>query len=61
VGTEVSLDMKDSGLCLEEYLGAHPIEVPEENMEEALEGSEETGEEAGDVVETPQTDDSEAT
>ena len=22
VGTEVSLDMKDSGLCLEEYLGA---------------------------------------
>jgi len=26
VGTEVSLDMKDSGLCLEEYLGAYPIE-----------------------------------
>lgn len=26
VGTEVSLDMKDSGLCLEEYLGAVPIE-----------------------------------
>ena len=25
VGTEVSLDMKDSGLCLEEYLGAPPI------------------------------------
>jgi len=25
VGTEVSLDMKDSGLCLEEYLGAVPI------------------------------------
>jgi len=23
VGTEVSMDMKDSGLCLEEYLGAH--------------------------------------
>ncbi len=28
VGTEVSLDMKDSGLCLEEYLGA--VEVTEE-------------------------------
>ena len=26
VGTEVSLDMKDSGLCLEEYLGASPVE-----------------------------------
>lgn len=26
VGTEVSLDMKDSGLCLEEYLGAYPVE-----------------------------------
>ena len=26
VGTEVSLDMKDSGLCLEEYLGAVPME-----------------------------------
>lgn len=26
VGTEVSLDMKDSGLCLEEYLGAPPVE-----------------------------------
>jgi len=26
VGTEVSLDMKDSGLCLEEYLGAYPTE-----------------------------------
>ena len=25
VGTEVSLDMKDSGLCLEEYLGAEPV------------------------------------
>ncbi len=25
VGTEVSLDMKDSGLCLEEYLGAGPV------------------------------------
>ena len=25
VGTEVSLDMKDSGLCLEEYLGAAPV------------------------------------
>lgn len=24
VGTEVSMDMKDSGLCLEEYLGAYP-------------------------------------
>jgi D-alanyl-D-alanine carboxypeptidase len=23
VGTEVSMDLKDSGLCLEEYLGAH--------------------------------------
>lgn len=23
VGTEVSMDMKDSGMCLEEYLGAH--------------------------------------
>ena len=26
VGTRVSLDMKNSGLCLEEYLGAYPIE-----------------------------------
>ncbi|MGM9660089.1 MAG: D-alanyl-D-alanine carboxypeptidase family protein [Faecousia sp.] len=26
VGTEVSLDMKDSGLCLEEYLGAEPVD-----------------------------------
>lgn len=26
VGTEVSMDMKDSGLCLEEYLGDVPIE-----------------------------------
>ena len=26
VGTRISLDMKDSGLCLEEYVGAHPIE-----------------------------------
>lgn len=26
VGKEVSLDMKDSGLCLEEYLGAYPTE-----------------------------------
>ena len=25
MGTEVSLDMKDSGLCLEEYLGAEPV------------------------------------
>ena len=25
VGKEVSLDMKDSGLCLEEYLGAEPV------------------------------------
>ena len=25
VGTEVSLDLKDSGLCLEEYLGAEPV------------------------------------
>ena len=34
VGTEVSLDMKDSGLCLEEYLGACPIETAEEATEE---------------------------
>jgi len=27
VGTEVSLDMKDSGLCLEEYLGAPAVEA----------------------------------
>lgn len=26
VGKEVSMDMKDSGLCLEEYLGAVPVE-----------------------------------
>ena len=25
VGVEVSMDMKDSGLCLEEYLGAEPV------------------------------------
>lgn len=29
VGTEVSLDMKDSGLCLEEYLGAPPVKAEE--------------------------------
>ena len=29
VGTEVSLDMKDSGLCLEEYLGAEPVKSEE--------------------------------
>ena len=27
VGTEVSLDMKDSGLCLEEYLGAEAVDM----------------------------------
>ena len=27
VGTEVSLDMKDSGLCLEEYLGAESVSL----------------------------------
>ena len=27
VGTEVSLDMKDSGLCLEEYLGAEAVNL----------------------------------
>ena len=26
VGREIALDLKDSGLCLEEYLGAYPIE-----------------------------------
>jgi D-alanyl-D-alanine carboxypeptidase len=26
VGIEVSMDMKDSGLCLEEYLGAYPVQ-----------------------------------
>ena len=31
VGTEVSLDMKDSGLCLEEYLGAVAETVEETN------------------------------
>ena len=25
VGKEVALDLKDSGLCLEEYLGAAPV------------------------------------
>ena len=30
VGVDVAMDMKDSGLCLEEYLGAVPIETPEE-------------------------------
>lgn len=34
VGTEVSMDMKDSGLCLEEYLGAEPI-TPERKQEAA--------------------------
>ena len=32
VGTEVSLDMKDSGLCLEEYLGAVTHESTEETQ-----------------------------
>jgi hypothetical protein len=31
VGVDVALDMKDSGLCLEEYLGAVPIETPAES------------------------------
>lgn len=31
VGTEVSLEMKDSGLCLEEYLGAVPIQEAEDS------------------------------
>ena len=30
VGVDVAMDMKDSGLCLEEYLGAVPIEPPAE-------------------------------
>lgn len=30
VGTEVSMDMKDTGLCLEEYLGAYPPESADE-------------------------------
>ena len=34
VGLEVSMDMKDSGLCLEEYLGACPIQVVEEEIPE---------------------------
>lgn len=34
VGVEVSMDMKDSGLCLEEYLGACPIQVVEEEIPE---------------------------
>ncbi len=33
VGTEVSLDMKGSGLCLEEYLGADPVK-PETSEDE---------------------------
>ena len=36
VGTEVSLDMKDSGLCLEEYLGA--VSHGSENATEAPDG-----------------------
>lgn len=35
VGTEVSMDLKDSGLCLEEYLGAYVPEEEPENTEEA--------------------------
>ena len=27
VGVEVSMDMKDTGLCLEEYLGAYPVQT----------------------------------
>ena len=34
VGVEVAMDMKDSGLCLEEYLGAVPIQVVEEDSSE---------------------------
>lgn len=33
VGTEVSMDMKDSGLCLEEYLGAVPVTSAESDSE----------------------------
>lgn len=33
VGTEVSLDMKDSGLCLEEYLGAAEVTSSESTAE----------------------------
>ena len=32
VGTEVSLDMKDSGLCLEEYLGAEAVNLEKAKM-----------------------------
>ncbi len=31
VGTEVSMDMKDTGLCLEEYLGAYAAEPEAQN------------------------------
>ena len=41
VGLEVSMDMKDSGLSLEEYLGACPILVIEEESEETTEATEE--------------------
>jgi len=34
VGTTVSLDMRDSGLCLEEYLGAEPV-TPQRKKEAA--------------------------
>ena len=37
VGLEVSMDMKDSGLSLEEYLGACPILVIEEETEQSPE------------------------
>lgn len=33
VGTRVSMEMKDSGLCLEEYLGADPVSNSAINME----------------------------
>lgn len=42
VGLEVSMDMKDSGLCLEEYLGAVPIQVVEEELPEETGAAEET-------------------
>ena len=49
VGTEVSLDMKESGLCLEEYLGAEAVDMykvkelyGEELYQETIYGKEET-------------------
>ncbi len=63
VGTEVSLDLKDSGLCLEEYLGAEAVNMDkvkalygEELYQEVIYGKETENQPAATPTETPEAD-----